>query len=61
MLHFAFPHLLPPGVSPLLVGEAFATVAEAATYAVASQDAGRSLVASALANSASIAAGWMVA
>jgi hypothetical protein len=60
MLHFVFPRLLPAGISPLVVGEAFATLAEAAAYAVASTDFGRSLVASALANSASFAIGLLV-
>jgi len=60
LMHLGFPRLLPSGVSPLLVGEAFATLAEAAVYALASRDLGRSLVASALANSASFAAGWLV-
>jgi len=60
MLHFVFPRLLPDGISPLIVGEAFATLAEAAAYAVASMEFGRSLVASALANSASFAIGLLV-
>jgi hypothetical protein len=60
LLHFAFPRLLPAGVSPLLLGEAFATAAEAGAYALASRDPGRSLVASALANSASFVTGLLV-
>jgi hypothetical protein len=60
LLHFVFPRLLPAAVSPLVVGELFATTAEAAAYAAMSREAGRSLVASALANSASFAAGLLV-
>lgn len=60
LLHFVFPRLLPAGVSPLVVGEAFATLAEAGAYAVANRDTARSLVASALANSASFAVGLLV-
>lgn len=58
-LHFGFMPLLAPGAG-LVAGEAFATVAEAAAYRAASGDLGRSLVASALANGASFAAGLLV-
>jgi hypothetical protein len=60
LLHFVFPRLLPAGISPLVFGEAFATLAEAAAYAVVSMELGKSLVASALANSASFAVGLLV-
>lgn len=59
LLHFGFPRLLPAGISPLFFGEAFATLSEAAAYLVVSGDAGRSLVASALANSASFGVGLL--
>ncbi len=60
LLHFAFPAVLPRGSSPLLVGEAFATVAEAVVYTVAVREPGRALVASALANSCSFGAGLLL-
>ena len=60
LLHFGFPRWLPAGISPLVVGEAFATLFEAAAYALVSRDAGRSLAASALANSASFGLGLVV-
>ena len=60
LLHFVFPAVVPRGVSPLLVGEVFATIAEAAAYAAAVRDPGRALVASALANSCSFGAGILL-
>ena len=60
LMHFAFPRALPAEVSPLLFGEALATLAEAAAYVVLSGNVGKSLVASALANSASFAIGLLV-
>lgn len=60
LLHFAFPALTPPGLSPLVAGELFATAAEAAVYAAVGRDLPRALVASALANSASFAAGLLL-
>lgn len=59
-LHFIFPRLLAPGAPALFLGEAFATLAEAAVYAVAGRDLGRALVASALANAASFGAGVLL-
>lgn len=60
LLHFAFPFLLPRGVSPLLPGEAFATLAEAGAYAIWAGQPGRALVASAVANSLSFGAGLIL-
>lgn len=60
VLHFVLARVLPVEVSPLVAGEVFATLAEAAAYAVASREVGRSLVASALANTASFAVGLLV-
>jgi hypothetical protein len=60
LLHLAFPHLVPRGVSPLWVGEAFATAAEAGAYALAAGQPGRALVASAVANSLSFGAGLVI-
>lgn len=45
------------GLLPILIGEALATLAEAAAYAVVSRQRGRSLVASAVANFASFVVG----
>ncbi len=59
VLHFVLPRFLPPGTA-LLAGEALATVAEAAAYAIVSRDLGRSLVASAVANAASYALGLIL-
>ncbi len=60
LLHFVFPAVLPRTVSPLLFGEIFATVAEAAAYAAVSGLPGRALVASAVANSFSFGVGLLV-
>ena len=59
-LHFDFPPLLPARVPALLFGEAFATLAEAAAYVAVSRDVGRSLVASAIANTTSFCAGLIL-
>jgi uncharacterized protein (DUF1810 family) len=59
-LHFVFPPLLPARISPLFFGEAFATLAEAAAYFAFSRELGRSLVASALANTASYSIGLIL-
>jgi hypothetical protein len=60
-MHVLLPGWLPRGVSALQVGEAVATLAEAAAYAVAARgEVGRALVASALANSASFGAGLLL-
>lgn len=60
-MHFGLPRLLPSAGAVLLVGEIFATLAEAGVYAAASRprSLGRGLVASALANSLSYAAGLL--
>lgn len=58
-LRFGFLPLLPRDTG-LIAGEAFATFAEAAAYWAASGDLARGLVASAVANSASFAAGLIV-
>jgi hypothetical protein len=57
LLHFVFPRVLPRGISPLVFGEVFATLAEAAAYLAASREPGRALTASALANLCSFAVG----
>ncbi|MFO0584701.1 MAG: hypothetical protein U0229_20710 [Anaeromyxobacter sp.] len=60
-MNFVLPGLLPPGAW-LLTGEAVATVAEAAAYALATRNLPRALVASGLANLASFLAGlWLLA
>jgi hypothetical protein len=59
LLTFGFPRVLPPG-SALLAGELFATVGEAAAYAVVGREPGRALVASALANGCSFGLGMLV-
>jgi hypothetical protein len=59
-LHFAGPRLLSPHPLSLTAAEAFVTLAEAGAYTWASGELGRSLVASALANGLSFAAGWLV-
>ncbi len=53
------PRLLPGG-SALVVGEAFATLAEAAVYLALVREPGRALVASAVANAASFGVGLVV-
>ncbi len=60
LLAFGFPRILPRGISALWVGETFATVAEAGAYWLAGRQAGRALVASALANSCSFGLGLIV-
>lgn len=60
LLHFGFPAVLPRGVPSLWIGEVFATLAEAGIYAVAAGQLGRAMVASALANSLSFGAGWVL-
>lgn len=60
LLHLAFPAITPRGLSPLVAGELFATATEAAVYAAVGRDLSRALVASALANSASFAAGLLL-
>src|SRR5512142_1725984 len=60
LLHFGFPRLLPRGSPVLLAGEAFATLSEAAVYAVFGRELGRALVASGLANAASFGAGLIL-
>ncbi len=57
LLAFGFPRLLPRGMSALWVGETFATVGEAGAYWLAAREPGRALVASAVANTLSFAAG----
>lgn len=59
VLHFVLPRSLPPGAA-LLAGEALATFAEALAYAAAAGPLGRAMVASAVANSASYAAGLVL-
>ena len=56
------PRLLAPGGPVLLLGELIALAAEAAVYAVVARprELGRSLIASALANSLSYAAGLAI-
>ncbi|MFT3914521.1 MAG: hypothetical protein QM704_10510 [Anaeromyxobacteraceae bacterium] len=57
---FGLPRLVAPGAW-LLAGEAFATAAEAAAYALATRNLPRALVASGLANLASFLAGaWLL-
>ncbi len=59
-LHFVFPRFLAPRTA-LLAGEVFATLAEAAAYAAAARRGiGRALVASAVANSVSYGAGFLL-
>jgi hypothetical protein len=59
-LHLLFLRFLPPGLG-LVCGEAFATLAEAAAYAAAARgDAGRTLVASAVANATSYGLGSLI-
>jgi hypothetical protein len=60
LLHFALPGLLPVGSFSLVLAEGGITLVEAAAYWAASQDPGRSLAASALANAASFVAGLIV-
>lgn len=60
LMHLVLPGLLPGWASPFVVGEVFATVVEALAYLAVGRDAGRALVASAVANSASLAAGLVV-
>ncbi len=60
LLVFGFPRLLPRTVSPLVFGEIFATVAEAAAYAAVSRLPGRALVASAVANTCSFGLGLLL-
>jgi len=59
-LHFVLPRLLPVGSFSLVLAEGGITLVEAAAYWAASQDPGRSLAASALANAASFVAGLIV-
>ena len=59
-MHFALPRFLPSPRDVLLVGETVAVGFEAGVYALVSRDLGRSLVASALANSASYGAGLII-
>lgn len=61
-MHFALPRLLSPGGPVLLAGELIALVVEAAVYAAVARprELGRALIASALANSLSYAAGFLV-
>lgn len=61
-MHFALPQLLPPGGPVLLLGELIALVVEAGVYAAAARprELGRALIASALANSLSYAAGLVI-
>jgi hypothetical protein len=60
LLHFVFPAVLPRGISPLLAGEAFATLAEAGAYAAVAGPPRRAMVASAVANSCSYGAGLLL-
>ncbi len=57
LLHWALAALASWGPVTLLLGEALVTLAEAAAYAVASRQRGRSLVASVVANCASLVIG----
>jgi hypothetical protein len=59
LLHFGFPRVLPPRAA-LLVGEAVATLGEAAVYAAVSREPGRALTASAVANGLSYGVGLLV-
>lgn len=61
-MHFGLPRLLSPGGSVVLVGEIIALLVEAAVYAAVARprEPGRALIASALANSLSYAAGLVI-
>jgi hypothetical protein len=58
-MHRVLPGLVAPSAW-LVTGEAIATVAEAAAYALATRDLPRALVASGLANAASFVAGGLL-
>jgi hypothetical protein len=63
LMHFVLPSVCPTARSWLIAGEAQALVLEALAYLLLSRprDPGRALIASALANSASFAAGLALA
>ncbi len=60
LLVFGFPRVLPRGAPAFWIGEAFATLGEAAAYWAVDREPGRALVASALANMLSFGAGWVL-
>ena len=60
ILHFVVFALVPRQFAPLFVGEAFATLAEAAAYAAVDRQLGLALFASGLANGASFGAGLLL-